>query len=112
MWDTEENSCLRMTLFYNSETETWRQGDWYGLRFLALHYSKQTCIVRYDSATARLAIPFSQRWSQLYERVLVLTSGKLPSYNTTEQNLWLIYENVPLDIVQKLTAKLHVTCNL
>lgn len=112
MWDREEGSCLRMTLFYNSKTDTWRQGDWYGLRFLALHYSKQTCIVRYDSATARLAIPFSQRWPQLYERALVLTSGKLPSYNRTEQNLWLIYENVPLDIVQKLTAKLHVTCNL
>ena len=112
MWDMEENSCLRMTLFYNSETNTWRQADWYGLRFLALHYSNQSCIARYDSTTASLAIPSSQRWPQLYERALVLTSGKLPSYNRTEQNLWLIYENVPLNIVQTLTTKLHVTCNL
>lgn len=112
MWDKKENSCLRMTLFYNSETDNWRQADWYGLRFLALYYSKTSCIARYDSATASLAIPFSQRWPQLYERALVLTSGKLPSYNRTEHNLWLIYENVPLNIVQKLTDKLHVTCNL
>lgn len=110
-WDREEGSRLRMTLFYNSETDIWRQGDWYGLRFLAMHYNNQTCIARYDSATARLAIPFSQRWPQLYERALVLTSGKLPSYNRTEQNSWLIYENMSIDIVQKLTNKLHVTCN-
>jgi hypothetical protein len=111
MWDMEENSCLRMTLFYNSKTDTWRQADWYGLRFLALHYSNLSCIARYDSDTARLAIPFSQRWPQLYERALVLTSGRLPSYNRTEQNLWLIYENVELDLVQKLTDKLHITYN-
>lgn len=110
MWAREESDRPHLTLFYDSETDTWRQGDWYGLRFLALHYSDQQCIARYDPATARLAIPFSQRWPELYERALVLASGRIPSYQRTEQSLWLIYENVGLDLAHQLTKKLYVTC--
>lgn len=110
MWAREESDRPHLTLFYDSETDTGRQGDWYGLRFLALHYSDQQCIARYDPATARLAIPFSQRWPELYERALVLASGRLPSYQRTEQSLWLIYENVGLELAHQLTKKLYVTC--
>ncbi|MDY7014128.1 MAG: hypothetical protein SVX43_11130, partial [Cyanobacteriota bacterium] len=110
MWNPEgEDSSLR-TLFYDSGSQTWRQGDWYGLRFLALCHSNQPCLARYDSATARLAVPYSQRWPELYERALVLASGLLPSYQKTEQSLWLIYENVGRELVQQLTQKLDVTC--
>ena len=110
MWDTSGRDRPLRTLFYDSETQTWRQGDWYGLRFLALHHSNQQCIARYDSATARLAIPFCQRWPELYERALVLASGLLPSYQRTEQSLWLIYENVGLNLAYQLTKKLYITC--
>lgn len=110
MWAREESDRAHLTLFYDSETATWRQGDWYGLRFLALHYSDQQCIARYDPATARLAIPFSQRWPELYERALVLASGRLPGYQRTEESLWLIYENVGLELAAQLTKKLYVTC--
>lgn len=110
MWAREESDRPHLTLFYDSKTDTWQQGDWYGLRFLALHYSDQQCIARYDPATARLAIPFSQRWPELYERALVLASGRLPSYQRTEQSLWLIYENVGLELAHQLTTKLYVTC--
>jgi len=110
MWDREGGDFSRMTLFYETETDTWRQGDWYGLRFLALHYSDRPLIARYDSATARLAIPLSQRWPELYERALVLASGLLPTYHKTEQHLWLIYENITAILVKKMTKKLYVTC--
>ncbi len=110
MFPTEESDHPCLTLFYDSETDTWRQGDWYGLRFLALHYGNHQCIAHYDPTAARLAIPFSQRWPELYERALVLASGRLPSYQRTEQSLWLIYENVGLALVEQLTKKLYVTC--
>lgn len=110
MFPTEEIDRPCLTLFYDSETDTWRQGDWYGLRFLALHYGNHQCIAHYDPTAARLAIPFSQRWPELYERALVLASGRLPSYQRTEQSLWLIYENVGLALVEQLTKKLDITC--
>ncbi|NJO94220.1 MAG: hypothetical protein HC820_07465 [Hydrococcus sp. RM1_1_31] len=109
MWD-RGGDRPRLTLFYDAQTDIWRQGDWYGLRFLALYHSQKQCIAHYDAANTRLAIPFSQRWPELYERTLVLASGRLPSYQKTEQNLWLIYENVDRKLAQKLTEKLDVTC--
>ncbi|MBD2580161.1 hypothetical protein [Oscillatoria sp. FACHB-1406] len=110
MWDFKKDARPVQILFYDSETDTWRQGDWYGLRFLALHYNNCPCIARYDATNARLAVPYSQRWPELYERALVLASGLLPSYQKTEQNLWLIYENVGQNLAHQLTQKLYVTC--
>ncbi len=109
MWDLDGGDRSRLTLFYDAATNSWRQGDWYGLRFLALQHREQPCIARYDRVKARLAIPYSQRWPQLYERALVLASGQLPNYQKTEQSLWLIYENVGRELVQQLTQKLQVT---
>lgn len=51
---------------------------------------------RYVIATERLAIPVSQRWLEIYESELVLASGQLP----TCQGLWLLYENVGLEVVR------------
>ncbi len=107
MFPTEESARPRLTLFYDSETNTWRQGDWYGLRFLALQHSGFECIARYDRASWRLAIPVSQRWPEIYERALVLASGQLPTY----QNSWLVYENVPMEVISLLTDKLNVKCS-
>lgn len=98
-----------LTLFYEAETDTWRQGDWYGLRFLALQKQGEKCLVRYEQENLRLAIPYAQRWPELYERALVLASGRLPKYQQSEaKNLWLIYENISWDLVQILTQKLGV----
>ncbi len=110
MWDREGGDFPRMSLFYEAQTNTWRQGDWYGLRFLALHYTNRLLIARYDSTKARLAIPFSQRWPELYERTLVLASGLLPVYYESENNVWLIYENIAPNLAEKLTKKLYVNC--
>lgn len=111
MWKRTEVDRPLRTLFYDSESKTWRQGDWYGLRFLALHYSNQPCIAQYNSAKALLAVPYSQRWPELYERALVLASGQLPTYQKTEENLWLIYENVKQELAQLLMEKLCISCS-
>ncbi|NEP62605.1 MAG: hypothetical protein F6K31_37700 [Symploca sp. SIO2G7] len=108
-WQGSQHYHPILTLFYDADTHTWRQGDWYGLRFLALYYSGQQCLARYDTTTSRLAIPWLQRFPELYERALVLSSGLLPSYQQTEQSLWLLYENIGQDLAEQLTQKLHVT---
>jgi hypothetical protein len=111
MWDRESTNVPRRTLFYEQDIDTWRQGDWYALRFLALYYSQRDLIARYNPETLQLAIPYCQRWPELYERALVLVSGLLPKYHKTqEQNLWLIYENISLDLAHQLTQKLNVNC--
>ncbi|WP_335194387.1 hypothetical protein [Nostoc sp.] len=72
---SDEKRNLRYTLFYNQNTNTWHQGDWYGLRFLALYNRGASCQVHYNVATKCLTIPVKQRWPELYERALVLASG-------------------------------------
>ncbi|WP_206817621.1 hypothetical protein [Chroococcus sp. FPU101] len=111
MWDRESKNAPRRTLFYEQDIDTWRQCDWYGLRFLALSYSQHDLIARYNPESLQLAIPHCQMWPELYERALVLASGLLPKYHKTEeQNLWLIYENISLDLAHQLTQKLMVNC--
>jgi hypothetical protein len=100
----DENRNLRYTLFYNQNTNTWHQGDWYGLRFLALYHHGASCQVHYNVATKCLAIPIKQRWPELYERALVLASGQLPTY----QGNWLLYQNVSEEVAHQLSQKLNV----
>ncbi|WP_371123331.1 hypothetical protein [Microcoleus sp.] len=106
VWIRQESDRPHYTLFYDQESDRWRQGDWYGLRFLALQHSGFECVARYDRASWRLAIPISQRWPEIYERALVLASGQLPTY----QNPWLLYENVAMEVISLLTDKLNVKC--
>ncbi|MCT7963466.1 hypothetical protein NG791_22580 [Laspinema sp. D1] len=106
----ETNPNYRYTLFYDRERDAWLQGDWYGLRFIALHYSAQQCLACYNRDTNRLAIPWNQRWPEIYERALLLASGFLPTDYKTQQSRWLIYENIGKELVQKLVEKLHLTC--
>lgn len=103
----DENFNPRYTLFYNQATQTWHQGDWYGLRFLALHSQGSYCQAYCDVDTKTLAIPINQRWPEIYERALVLASGKLPTYHQS----WLIYENINRDIADLLSQKLNVNLN-
>jgi hypothetical protein len=103
-WLDESDPYPRYTLFYDHESDRWLQGDWYGLRFLALHNLNTRLMARYHTATIQLAIPFSQRWVELYERPLVLASGRLPIYN----NGWLIYESISPQLAYQLANQLHV----
>ena len=98
------------TFFYEAETHTWRQGDWYGLRFLALNHSDmlQECV--YHPAQRQLATLAAERWPQLYERALVLASGYLPSQHNTHDQNWLIYSNIPSELAYWLTEQLSLTC--
>lgn len=104
---SQKITAYNYTLFYDKESDRWLQGDWYGLRFLALQHNDQECIARYSIATKRLAIPVYQRWPEIYERALVLASGRLPTY----QDSWLLYENVKLEVAYQLSDKLNIKCS-
>ena len=98
--------------FFDKASDRWFQGDWYGLRFLALQYSDQRLSAKYDRATNNLYIPLSQRWSEIYERALVLSSGCLPSEVKT--NLFgrtLQYQNVQAEVAELLANKLNINLN-
>jgi hypothetical protein len=103
---SQKMTGYKYTLFYDQKSDRHLQGDWYGLRFLALQHSGFECVARYDRTNWRLAIPVSQRWPEIYERALVLASGQLPTY----QNSWLLYEKVPMAVISLLTDKLNVKC--
>jgi hypothetical protein len=92
------------TLFYDAAQQRWLRGDWYGMRFLALQLNYENCPVHYDPSAAQLAIPQDWHWPELYERVLVLASGRLPHYN----NDWLIYEAISQRILDALVPKLNL----
>lgn len=101
----------KYTLFYDAHAGRWLHGDWYGLRFLALQAlgqqgHVQQDHVQYDRATARLAVTEMWRWPELYERALVLASGRLPVH----AGGWVIYGAVSPDVVGKMCAKLNLTC--
>ncbi|AFZ04647.1 hypothetical protein [Calothrix sp. PCC 6303] len=94
------------TLFHDRESNLWLQGDWYGLRFLALQQMEHKCIFNYDLSNKQLAILASQRFPEIYERALVLASGKLPTYVDS----WLVYTNIELEMLVLLSAKLNLIC--
>jgi hypothetical protein len=102
----EANNNISGTVFFDKPNDKWLQGDWYGLRFLALH--NQDISVHYDKTKESLAIPLEQRWPEIYERALVLASGLLPRYQQTGQSWWLVYEGIILELATQLTDKLRV----
>ncbi len=104
MWKTQMSDRPLYTLFYDKESDSWLQGDWYGLRFLALQYNSQERIACYDMTTKRLAVSVLQRWPEIYERALVLASGKIPIFHNSQ----LLYENVQLEVVHQISNKLNV----
>lgn len=105
MYSQDINSTYPLrTLFYDKENNHWLQGDWYGLRFLALQQTQQQCIFSYDLNTKSLVVPILQRFPEIYERALVLASGILPTYKDS----YLIYTNIEPDVVDLLSAKLNL----
>lgn len=91
--------------------DTWRRGEWYGLRFAARVAEYGACPAVYHEETAQLAVPYDWRWPEFYERTLVMASGTLPHWGKCEGEMWLIYTDVPpplLDLVAR-KLKLNVT---
>jgi hypothetical protein len=108
LWPLEAHQSAanrpKYVLFYDAVKRRWLRGDWYGLRFLALQSSGAPCPVRYDPPSGRLAIFEDWRWPELYERVLVLASGRLPNYNQR----YLIYDSISPQLLSELNAKLNL----
>lgn len=102
-----ENDPPPINFYYDARDQTWRRGDWYGLRYLAQVADGETVQALYDPTEGCLILPFDQRWPDLYERALVLSSGKLPQRNKD----WLYYSDVTLEVAQLLTTKLNATLN-
>jgi hypothetical protein len=94
----------KYTLFYDAKRDCWLRGDWYGLRYLALWLEGESCEVQYEQDAGRLAVPQNWRWPELYERALVLASGRLPVYRKG----WLLYEDVSSRLLDILQVKLHL----
>lgn len=102
-----ENDRSAATFYYDSEDKSLRRGDWYGLRYLAQAASGEATQVIYNPSDSCLAVPKEQRWPDLYERALVLSSGSLPQQHKD----WLYYPTVSLEVAQLLTTKLNATLN-
>lgn len=101
---TRGETRLRLELLFHAATQTWRRGDWYGLRCAAQQLEGQPCAVKYYPTFFRLAIDAESRWPELYERTLTLASGQLPIRNGP----WLIYEGISPELLQVLEQKINV----
>jgi hypothetical protein len=90
----------RYTLFWDREIGGWRQGDWYGLRFL----SYEQPWIHYDPHSQKLAVLAEQRFPEIYERALVLASGYLPQWLEG----YLVYSNISQENVCHLAKLLKL----
>jgi hypothetical protein len=103
----EGTKTHRMTLYFDSENQKWVKGDWYGLRFLVYKHAGIDCEAVYHELHSELMVPISERWPMLYERSLVLASGRLPS--RTSDNDWLSFSCVPQQLAVLLSDKLGIS---
>jgi hypothetical protein len=100
------NTHPQYTFFYDADRNQWVQGDWYGLRFWAIHQiNREKLCACYSEGERKLLIPFSKRWAEVYETYLVMSSGLLPSYARDT----LIYEGVSSDLTNELSQKLDIS---
>jgi len=108
LWPLQHNtmalSHALYTLFYDANTDRWLRADWYGLHFLDLIEAGISCPVQYNSTTQSLAIPTQWRLPELYERAVVLASGRLPKF----QGNWLVYTHISMDLLESLRTKLSL----
>ncbi|NJK82062.1 MAG: hypothetical protein HC914_20285 [Chloroflexaceae bacterium] len=111
LWPLEGRSTGRgalhpeYILYYDEAGDRWLRADWYGLRFLARYDADQSCPVQFSTALSQLAVHIDWRWPEIYERALVLASGRLPS----RQKGWLIYDNVGIELFEELRDKLRLS---
>jgi ribosomal protein S10 len=89
--------------FYGADRHVWVRADWYGLRFLSRIADGQRCPVRWDPATQLCTIPSDWRWPEIYERVLVLATGRLPSFPDPRR---IVYGGVTSSLLAVLADKI------
>lgn len=97
---------IRRNYYYDATTQRWLGGDFYGLRFLTTsdHARPQ---VRHNVSTLTLDIDIRQRWPELFERVLVLASGRLPD-RAGGAHPFLRYRGISTTLLDILAEKLHL----
>lgn len=95
----------QLTLFYDIKGNTWRKADWYGLRYLMLCRTGTKCTFLYDHKLKRLCISKEHRLPDIYERSLVLASGRLP----IAWNDQVIFGDVSDTLAHILSNKLEAT---
>ncbi|WNC60205.1 hypothetical protein RHJ80_12145 [Thermosynechococcus sp. QS41] len=102
---TKDSRRLRYNFFYNQNTQSWLQGDWYGLRFLAILSLGQNVEFYYNRQEKTLAIPRAQRLPEIYESHLVMASGMLPTY----RDGFLIYDRISSRLAREISEALKIT---
>jgi hypothetical protein len=89
--------------FYDADRHVWVRADWYGLRFLSRIAEGQRCPIRWDPATQLCTIPSDWRWPEMYERVVVLASGRLPSFPDPKR---IVYGGITSSLLAVLADKI------
>jgi hypothetical protein len=93
------------TLFYDAQAERWLRGDTYALQHLARIADQPSAHkIVYNEAAQQLAISRAHRWPDVYERSLVLASGRLPRSVGDS----LLYDWVPRATCLTLCEKLSL----
>jgi hypothetical protein len=85
---------------YCDGSGAWTRCDWYGMSYLAQRSSG----LRAFCCDSDVIIPVDQPWPRLYERPLVLATGKLPSWVPGKGRLFAAAS----DIARSLAPKLEI----
>lgn len=96
----------RRSLYYEQASNQWLEGDWFGLRFLWLHASGRLRPAIFSPERQALAIARDEIWPDLYERALVLCSGRLP--DKPDDSDFKVYHGIPRDVAGALCGRLGV----
>lgn len=96
----------QMTLYYDVERDEWRRADWYGLRYLMLKRTGAQCEFHYNHRLQTLKINEDVRLPDMYERALVLASGRLPIRGNKQIIFGAISDELAHIIAHKLEAEL------
>ncbi len=91
-------------LLYHAPSGRWFRGDWHGMRFAAIDWAGIACPIQADPATGWLRVAAQRRWPELYERALILASGRLPVWR---EGGWE-YEGISPGMIDTLTPKLNL----
>jgi hypothetical protein len=95
-------------LYFDAVAGVWREGDWYGLRYLHHVERNGTCEIAYHAETGTVCVPEICRFPLIYERVLTLTSGLLPQIAFVSQNRQLVYSSVSRSVLDILAQKMSL----
>ncbi|MBU6333944.1 MAG: hypothetical protein KGS47_06025 [Chloroflexi bacterium] len=101
---TAQDRAVEYTLLYHAPTGRWLRGDWHGMRYAAIDWAGIACPIQYDPATGWLRVDAQRRWPELYERALVLATGRLPTW----RNDGWEYEGIDPQLIATLTPKLNL----